>query len=51
MLIIDSIDMRKIYMCGFTSIKKKKRFTRNNSTIGLISNLARRLSPGAFFSP
>lgn len=53
MLIIDSIDMRKIHCADLQILKKKKKFTlsRNNDTIGLLSNLARRLSPSAFFSP
>lgn len=48
MLIIDSMDMHKIH-CVDLQVSKKKVFPRNNDTIGIISNVARCLSPTAFF--
>lgn len=43
------MDMHKIH-CVDLQISKKKVYPRNNGTIGIIiSNVARRLSPTAFF--
>lgn len=45
------MDMHKIH-CVDLQIAKKKVYPRNNGTIGIvIYNVARRLSPTAFFSP
>lgn len=48
MLFIDSMDMHKIN-CVNLQVSKKKVYPRNNDIIGIISNVARRLSPTAFF--
>lgn len=49
MLIIDSMDMHKIHCVDLQVSKKKKKmvYPRNNSTIGIISNVVR-LSPTCF---
>lgn len=43
------MDMHKIHCVDLqVSKKKKKVYPRNNGTIGIISNVARRLSPNCF---